>query len=358
MDLSALMPSFLQHVSLQEKILFTRHLSIMVKAGMSILTALQMLQKQTKSHKLAYILERVAKDVDNGQFLAASLAKFENTFGNLFINIIRVGEVSGNLSENLAYLSEELKKKGELRRKVIGALIYPMVILGATLGITGMLTIFIFPKILPIFASLNVDLPPTTKFLILVSNFMTQRGWLVLSIFLALSAGIFFLLRIKKVKFITHRLVIYIPVLGKMAQDVNMANFSRTLGMLLKSGVKIVEATNITADTLGNLVYQKELREVATSIQRGETISKQLGKNPRLFPAMSSNMIAVGESTGNLSDTLIYLSSFYESEVDETTKNLTNVLEPLLMVVMGLLVGFVAISIITPIYQVTQNIGR
>lgn len=338
--------------------MLSRHLAIMIKAGMPLLNSINLLQKQTKSKFLSKILADVSKDVSNGQFLSKSLEKYKNVFGELFINIIRVGETSGILPENLNYLSDELKKKSEIRRKVLGALIYPIIIVMATLGITLLLTVFIFPKILPVFASLKVNLPLSTKILIAASNLLTQNGLLIFGILIVLMIVFAVLLRIKRVKFYYHKLIHYLPLVGRMSRDVNIANFTRTLGLLLKSGVKIVEAVNITSDTLTNLVYKKELQLAASQIQKGESISKYLSARPALFPPMLVNMISVGENTGNLSETLIYLADFYTSEIDEITKNLSNVLEPALMVVMGALVGFVAISIITPIYEITQTVSR
>ena len=345
-------------VSLQEKILLTRNLAIMVRAGMPLLDSINLLQGQTKSKSLAKILSGVAADVSNGQFLSKSLDKYHNVFGDLFTNIIRIGETSGTLPENLNYLSDELKKKSELRKKVIGALIYPIVIVTATFGITLMMAIFIFPKITPVFASLHVDLPMSTKILIAVSDLLTKNGLSALGALAGLIIAFWGLLKIYKIKFYSHLALIYLPLVGQMSRDVNIANFTRTLGMLLKSGIKIVEAINITSDTLSNLVYREELKKLAAHTQKGESISKYLSNHPRLFPPMLVNMISVGENTGNLSETLLYLADFYAARVDDITKNLSTALEPILMVVMGLTVGFVAISVISPIYQVTQTMGR
>ncbi len=345
-------------VSLQEKIFFARHLSIIIKAGMPLMDALTMLKKQTESRSMEKILTQVIKDVSEGQFLSASLERYKNIFGDLFINMIRVGEASGVLPENLDFLSQELKKKREMRKKVVGALIYPAVILVATFGVIGTMAIMVFPKIFPVFATLNVELPMTTKILIKFSDALSQYTGTVASAFLVLIIAIWFLLRIKIVRYYSHRFLLRAPLVGGMITSVNMSNFSRTLGLLLKSGVKIVEAINITAATLNNLVYRKELKEVAESIQKGELISQHLTSRKSLFPKMATNMIAVGENTGNLSETLLYLSEFYESEVAEMTKNLSNTLEPVLMVFMGVAVGFVAISIIMPIYKITQTMGR
>ncbi|MDP2695864.1 MAG: type II secretion system F family protein [bacterium] len=345
-------------VSLQEKIIFAKHLAIMIKAGMPLLDAINMLQQQTRSRSMSKILESVVKDVSNGQFLSKSLEKYQSVFGDLFIQLIKVGETGGILSENLVYLADELKKKAELRRKVVGALIYPSIILLATLGIAGFLTIYIFPKIIPVFSSLKAELPITTKILISISNLLTQHGGLAMLALLIIVIVIWFLLKVRTIRFYWHRVLLSLPIVGKIARSVNMANFSRALGLLLKSDVKIVNAINITAGTLSNLVYRDELAKSSSNIEKGEYISKYLMTRGDLFPIMFANMIAVGERTGNLSETLLYLAEFYENSVDDLTKNLSNVLEPVLMVAMGVIVGFVAISIITPIYGVTQTLSR
>lgn len=345
-------------VSLQEKVLFARHLAIMARSGLPLLDSLNMLKKQSRSRAMKKILERLSGDINNGQFLADSLEQFKSIFGPLFIDIIRVGEASGILSENLNYLAEELKKKQELRRKVIGAMIYPAVVLVATFGITGLLTVFIFPKILPVFASFNVNLPFSTRLLIKISNLMTHYGgWVTLGLFLMVIA-FWLALKMPAIRFFYHRLVLHAPIFGKLVKAVNLSNFCRTLGLTLKSGVQAVQAISITAGTLTNLVYKKELQTMGEDLARGESICKYLGEHEYIFPPMVGQMVSVGENTGNLSETLLYLAEFYEAEVNDFTKNLSNVLEPLLMVIMGVIVGFVAISIITPIYEVTNTLRQ
>lgn len=328
----------------------------MTKAGMPILDSLRLFQKQAKSKSMKKILKQISKDIANGQFLSTSMERYANIFGDFTVNIIRVGEASGILYENLNYLAEELKKKQELKRKVVGALIYPIIIVIATFSIAGFLTVYIFPKILPIFKSLNVDLPITTKILIGVSDFLVAYGvYVVAGIATSVILG-WLILKISKIRLLTHRLLTYIPVFGNISQSYNMANFCRTLGLLLKSDIKVVEAVSITANTLTNLVYRNELKEMSREIAKGEEISKHLEKKSHLFPPMLSQLIAIGETTGNLSETLLYLSEFYENKVDEIAKNLSTTLEPVLMLVMGAIVAFIALSIITPIYEVTQGL--
>lgn len=350
------MSNIFLRVPLQEQVLFAKHLAIMVKTGMPILDSLQLLKKQTKSRALKKILDYIISEVSNGQFLSTALDKYRRIFGDLFVNIVRVGEASGILFENLNYLATELKKRQALKKKIRGAMIYPMVILAATIGVAGLLTMYIFPKILPIFQSMKIALPLTTRILIAVSAFMINYGHFVIIGIIAFIIGFIFLLRLRAIKYVFHRLIIVLPVVGTISKNYNMANFCRTFGLLLKSDVKVVEAISITANTLTNLVYRKKLEEVAVQITKGEEISKQLDKNSKTFPTMVSQMIAIGEATGNLSETLAYLADYYETEVDETTKNLSTILEPVLMIFMGIIVGFIALSIVGPIYQVSQGL--
>ena len=349
--------SFFLRVSTQNQIILVKHLAVMVKSGMPILNSLTMIQKQTKSKSLFKILQQLIIDVDNGQFLSASLDQFNSVFGDLFINIIRVGEASGTLVENLNFLAGELEKKQELKRKVKGALIYPIIVLTATIGIVGLLVFFVFPKILPRFQDMKFQLPLTTRILINVNNFILANWHFIILAVFVFAIATWLLLKIKIMKYYYHFFLLKVPLVGTMIQNVNMANFTRSFGVLLKSGVKIVESLSITSGALSNLVYRKELTKAADEITKGEQISKYFFKKEKFFPIMLAQMIEVGENTGNLSETLFYLAEFYEAEVDAITKNLASVLEPILLLIMGVIVGFVALSIIMPIYSLTQSLS-
>src|SRR3989344_1031568 len=345
-------------VPLSEKILFTKHLSMMVKSGMTEVESLRLLRRQVKSRSFKIILDELIADVENGQFISVSLLPFQRVFGELFVNIVKLGETSGTLSEKLEFLTEEMKKNQELRSKVRSAMIYPVIVLIATLGITGVLIFFVLPKILPIFANLGVKLPISTRILIGTANLFYNYYLYIFLGVLVLIIALFFSLRINKVRYIYHRIMLALPFVKRISIGYNMANMTRSLGILLKSGVRIVEAVQTTSNIVANLVYRKALRQVAESVRRGEPLYEYLERNPKIFPSTLSRMIEVGEKTGNLDENLKYLAEFYENEVNETAKNLSTVLEPMLLVIMGALVGFVAISIITPIYEVTQTIGR
>jgi len=346
-------------LSIKDQAAFAQRLAFLIKADVPILESLNMIRKQTKSSARTKLLSGVIKDVTSGQYLSASLAKYQNTFGPFAINLIKVGEEGGILDQNLEHLAEELKKRHELKRKIMGAMIYPAFITLATLGVTSMITIFIFPKLMPIFQSVGASLPITTRALIFMSNFLLHYG--VFMILGLIAAGIGFMFLYKKVtpvNLTVNRLMLAVPIFGHLFQCYHMANLCRTMGLLLEGHVGIISAANITADATVNKLYKREIYRLGEEISRGRKIASYLETRTGLFPEIVPQMISIGETAGNLSKTLMYLSDHYESEVSDITKNLSNSLEPVLLVVMGIVVGFVAVSVITPIYELTANIHK
>ena len=342
--------------SQKEQILFAKRLGFLMKAGVPILESLVLIKKQVKSKKAGKIFQQIILDVSGGQFLSGSLAKLHGTFGDFAVNIIKVGEQSGILSQNLNYLADELRKKQQMKRKILGALFYPVFIVAATLVLTLVLTIFVFPKVLPIFSGVNLDLPISTKILIFASGFLIKFGWQILLILISGVAAIIFLMKRPKFKTAVQFLVLKIPLVGSISQNYYLSNFCRTLGLLLKGDCRLDAAIKTTAKATENLVYRGEFEKLTEFVDKGGRISEYLENRSKLFPDMLSHMVAIGETAGNLSETFLYLADLYEGEVDEITKNLSGLIEPVLMVFMGLLVGFVAVSIITPIYAVTQKL--
>ena len=349
---------FLIRFALQERILLAKRLSMILRSGLPIMEGLHILKEETKSRSATFIYHSLITDVSSGQTLSTGLQKFERHFGTFAVNIIRVGEASGTLHENLEYLADELKKKQTLRRKVVSALVYPAVIVFATVGITVMLTVYIFPKLLPIFAGLNATLPITTRALIAISAFLGAWGWWLLVGIVLFGIGFYILMRrIPLFHYGADICLMRIPLFGTLSRSYNLANTCRTTAVLLKSAVPVVQALELVAASTKNLAYRKALTGAREGILKGQRLSVQLKENPRLFPSLMTQMIAVGETTGNLVGTLHYLSDMYEEEIGDLTKNLTTLLEPALMVVMGLIVGFIAVSIITPIYSITQSLN-
>lgn len=318
-----------------------------------------MLQKQTRSKRRHAIYDSVISDVESGKNLSSSLAKFSHIFGDFIINIVRAGEHGGILHQNLNYLAEELQKRHELKQKVVGSLIYPLFIMLATFLVAGLLVLFIFPKIIPIFKSLNFGLPLSTKILLAVSNFFIAHS---LYIFLGVIVlAIAFFIMMKKsitVRRIMSRAVLRIPIIGKIIQLYYITNFCRTLGLLLKSGIRIVEGLSIIAQSTGNVSYREASHSLSKNISTGRKLSLGLEDHKHLFSDVTPQMVAIGEISGNMAETLLYLADMHEHELEDLTKNLSNSIEPVLMIIMGLVVGFIAISVITPIYGITQNLSR
>lgn len=343
--------------SIKEQTMFAKRLSFLIKAGVPLLDSLYLIRNQTRGKGKVKIFDAVINDVSCGQYLSTGLGKFRNHFGDFTVNLIRIGELSGILSENLMYLADELAKKHALQRKVRGALIYPIFITITTLGVTGLLTVFIFPKIMPVFVSLNITLPFTTRVLLALSTFLQSWGIHVLVLALILGACFAYVrARWYWLHRSTDRMLLVVPVVGEIARAYNVSNFCRTLGILLRSGVQVTEALEITASVTKNYVYREAYTLLAVEVMKGETIAKHIPVGTTVFPDLLSHMIAIGEKSGTLTETLGYLSDLYETEVDEQTKNLSNTIEPILLVIMGLIVGLIAVSVITPIYDITKNL--
>jgi type IV pilus assembly protein PilC len=340
---------FLSGVAVQDKINFARHLSIV--------KGLEMIQRQTSSRGLVKIIGQMITDVTNGQFLAASLERFPNVFDGFFINIVRVGETSGTLAQNLLYLAEELKKAYDLKSKIRSAMIYPIIIMIATVVLVSFLVFFAFPKILPLFASLSVELPLPTKILITVSSFFIANGLSVLVGVILFFVALRALFLVGPIRFLFHKILFYIPIFGTLTVQINVANLTRTLAVLLRGGIKIVEAATITSSTFENLVYRRALIAAAEDVKKGEQLAHYLMQDKKIFPMLFSGLVEIGENTGNLEDNLTYLADYYRDEAETSIRNLTSLIEPLLLLSMGMIVGFVAISIITPIYKITQGVG-
>ncbi len=346
-----------EHISLQDKINFARHLSLVIKAGLPIYEGLKIIQTQAESPILKKVVADLIEDVNNGKFLADGLERYNHLFGGFFINIVRVGETSGTLAKNLLYLAEELKRSKELESKVRSAMVYPLVILIATISVAGFLTFYVFPKLIPVFASLNVQLPITTRIMLGTLHFVQSYGiYLLIGIILFIVALRLAIKNVAAIKYGFDRMLLTFPVVSQLIVGVNMVNFTRVLGLLLKSGVKIVEALKITAATFNNSVYRRVILLANEEITKGGQMGAYLSNKKKLFPALVSGMILIGEGTGNLEENLEYLSEYYDGEVDTKLHALTSLIEPVMLLFMGLLVGFVALSIITPIYSISQGI--
>ncbi|MFA5051937.1 MAG: type II secretion system F family protein [Patescibacteria group bacterium] len=344
-------------VSYIERVTFCRHLSIMLKAGLSIIESLNVISEQTTNKKFQRVISGVIKNVTNGKNLASSLSAYPRVFSGLILGMVKVGEASGTLEKNLDYAASELEKDFELRRKVQAAMLYPVIVLSATVVLGIGLSIFILPKLVVMFRSFNVELPVITQIFLGISNFLVSYG---IALVVAVVASIIawrLMTRWPPTQPFFHRLYLSAPIFKTIVANVNTARMLRMLSILLKSGVPIIESLEITSESMGNVIYRQMLLRAIDAVQRGQTLTAVLS-DQRYIPKMANRMIDVGERTGKLDETLAYLSGYYESEVDNATKNLTSVIEPILLIVIGVVLGFLAVAIISPIYRFTGSIQR
>jgi type IV pilus assembly protein PilC len=347
---------FLNRVSLSEKILLTRNLAGMLQAGLSLTRALAVLEKQSKNAYLKGILSSIIDDINKGNTLSDGMKKFPKVFSSIFISMVHAGEESGGLPQALADVGLNLKKSYDLNKKIKSAMMYPSIIMGAIVLIGVLMMIYVVPTLTKVFKDLKADLPASTKFIIWLSDSISQHILLFILIVLSLVAFGYFLSKFKKVQRAFDFTILRLPILSTLIKEMNSARTARTLSSLLSSGVDLSRALSITQDVVQNSYYKDVIQGAIVSIEKGAPLSESFKNNPHLYPVMVGEMIEVGEETGKLSSMLLEIATFYESEVDNKTKDLSTIIEPVLMVFIGGAVGFFAISMISPMYTVMDQI--
>lgn len=329
----------------------------MLKSGIPISEVVETLSTQAKSGTFKKVLAQIAEDVSRGRSLEKALGKYPQVFNSFYLSLIQVGEKSGTLEESLLYLVEQMKKEQDLRSKVRSAMLYPAIVLAATGGIGFALAFFVLPQIVELFESLDVELPLSTTVLIFVARIIRDWGLIIIPGLIGLVVLLILVLRTPQIKPHWHRLLLRLPVLGALLRNISLATLMRNLGIMLKSGLPITSALGTAAEIEENLVYKRNLMKVTEEVKRGKSIEAAiLEKKLEEFPTFAVRMIGVGEKSGNLEENLAYLGEYFENEVDTTTGNLATILEPILLIFIGGVVAFVALSIIGPIYQVTGSI--
>lgn len=343
-------------ISLAEKMIFCRHLAVMIGAGFPLVAGLDILAKQTGSAKFGKILSEVAENIRRGKSFADSLRAYPDAFSGLFVNMVAVGETAGNLEQTLKLLAVQMKKDYDLRSKVRGAMVYPGVILTAMISIGILMMIYVVPSLTQTFEELNVDLPASTKFVIFVSKVLTNYYLYAVGGLLVFAYLSYLFLKSRQGKQILSDVFIYTPLFGPLVKKINSARFARVFSSLLAAGIPLLKSLEITSGVLTNVRYAESMKITLGRVQKGENLSKILAEFPVLYPLMVTQMILVGEQTGTLSEILERLADFYEDEVSETTKNLSTIIEPVLMVIIGAVVGFFAVSMIQPMYSMMGGI--
>lgn len=348
----------LSKVSLKDKLFFTKNLQVMIASGVSLPKALKILSLQTKNKKFREVLSEIRKKLIKGENFSQCLSYYPDIFSELFINMIKVGEETGNLEGVLENLSAYMERDYELRSRVKGAMLYPLVILVAMAGIGILMLIFVVPKLSETFETLGVPLPFTTRLVFSLGNFLLNY-WYSLAIFII--PVIYFILFRKKKKRSKSldKLLLKVPIISNILREINTAYTARTLSALISSGVPLVLSLKITSKVVDNSYFREVIDKSAERVQKGEKLSEAIGelnKEMNLYPLVFIQMLQVGEETGETSEILKKLAEFFEREVENTTKNLSSIIEPILILMIGGAVGFFAVSIIQPIYSIMGSI--
>ncbi len=348
--------SIFEGISTGELVILTKNLGGMLKAGLSLSRAISVLEKQTKNKKLVKVLGSLQNEINAGGTLSSGLAKYPKIFSKLFVSMTRAGEESGNLVGTLNEIGQNLEKSDSLRKKVKGALVYPMVIISVMVIVGILMFIFIVPTLAKTFTDLGVKLPRSTQIVLGISKFLSEHTILSFAILFGFAFGLFFFFRAKFLAKYLDYIVIRLPAIGTMAKELNTARTARTMASLLNSGVPITRSIEITEDVVQNIYYKQVLKQALVLVEKGVPFSKVFSDNTKLYPIMMAEMMQVGEETGKLADMLQQIAEFYEIEIDNKTKSLSTIIEPVLMILVGAGVGVFAVSMITPLYSVLNDL--
>lgn len=348
--------AILGRVSFHEKILFARNLGSMLTAGLSLTRSLNVIVKQTKNKAFQDVANSIITEIGRGQSFAQALAVHPKIFSSLFVSMVKAGESSGSLPDSLKVVAKQMEQSYLLKKKIRGAMMYPGIILSIMVIIGILMLMYVVPTLTGTFKELNVDLPSSTQFILTMSNFLTNNTLIFLLIVIAIVLLGVFIARTKGGKRAFDWTILRLPVIGGITKETNSARTARTLSSLLSAGVSVVEALGITAEVTQNSYYRGVLEHSGEAIQKGIPISAVFSENEKLYPVFVAEMTSVGEETGQLAPMLLEVATYYEIEVEQKTKDMSTIIEPFLMVIIGAAVGFFAISMISPMYSLVDTI--
>lgn len=340
-----------------EKILLARNLGAMLSAGLPLMRALSVIERQSKNVKLAHTVSEIANDVRRGDNLNTSLAKYPTIFSAVFIAMVRAGEEGGDLTGALSTVADQMERIHDLRKKIRGALIYPSIVLVAMLGIAFLMLTQVVPTLGQTFADMNVTLPLSTRIVVATGTILQAYTLYALAGLALLIGGVYALLRTRKGKRASEFVFLHTPVIGTLVREANAARTARTLASLLSAGVDVLTSLTIATEVVQNSYFREVINAAREEVGAGATLSTAFAAREDLYPAFVGEMMSVGEETGATADMLKRLALYYEAEVDRKTKDMSTIIEPILMLLIGAGVGFFAVSMITPIYQISQNIN-
>lgn len=353
---SALNLPFFQRISSTDKVLLARHLSVMLRAGLGMGDMLNILIVDAENPAMRRILEQAKYNLERGQQLSTTFSAYPQYFTPVFVGLVKAGEMSGNLEQTMERLSTQMQRENELVRRTLSIMIYPAILLIASVILVTFLLTFVVPKIANAFLQVGVPLPFLTRVFIGMSNIMTSSPIIAIGFPLSMFALMYLAVGTQFGHRFFGEIFWKIPLTRKLVKKLTLARFSRTLGTLLQSGLTMLESLEITANAIGNIRYRRSLLRLMNDIKKGLPLTETFRQAPELYPHMLTSMMAVGEKAGNLEDMLITVGDFYEEDADRVLKNLVTLLEPLLLLLMGLIVGSIALSILLPIYQLVGSL--
>ena len=347
--------SFLERVSGKDLMIFTRQFATLLSAKIPLSESLRTLEKQTKHPILKNTAFEIISDVDAGLSLSQSLGKYSNIFSPFYVNLIRSAEITGRMEEAANYLADYLEKEVAITGKVKNALIYPAVVVLLFLVVVGVMAAVVLPQIEPIFLEAGVNIPTYTKVILVFGKFIAAWWWATILVLLGAFILIADYFRTPEGRGVMDEIILRTPIFGSILKQLYVARFAESVSILIKGGIPISQTLEISSVTVGSTIYRDLLHQVAEDVRRGELLSQSLGKNEEFFPPLVAQMVAIGESTGRLEELLGRISSFYTREVDSLLGNLVELIQPALMLVIGVLVGGLFASILVPIYNLAQS---
>ncbi len=345
-----------RRVSLLERLTFIKNLSVTLKAGLPVSRALKIVVQQFPNAYFRKVVEDLSHNVEAGKSLSESMAAYPKVFSPIVVNMVKVGESSGDLENTLDYLAKQISRDYDLLRRTKGAMTYPAVVLLALLVIGYLMFAFVLPKLTATFEEFQTELPLLTRLIITVVNIVSHYSIVILVLGIGLLTGLWMLRTTHRMMMIVDRLNLNLPVIKNVVKKLNLARFTIIFAGLLRSGMSIVEALAITSDTMTNIYYRQALADASEKVKIGVDLVGVLNNYPKLFTPMVTQMIQVGEETGTMEKSLEQVATFYEAEIDDTVKNLSSIIEPLLVIIIGAIVGVLAVGLIMPIYNIGQNI--
>ncbi len=344
----------MQKVSFSDIVNFTRQLSTMVTSGLSIPDSLGILKTQSPNPQLAQVLGEIERNIVGGGNLGDALSKYPQYFSNIYISLVRAGEASGQLDKVLVQLADSLEGQREFRNKVVGALIYPAIIVVGMIAVVIIMMIVVMPRLTDLYKDFGIELPWSTKLLIGLSNFILYKWWIMIILLGGVSLGFARWKKTESGQYLLDSLVLKLPIFGVLQQKLILVEFTRTLSMLIGSGIHILDALRILKGSLNNILFQNAIEDIAKKVEKGFPLGDMFAAHKE-FPPIVSQMVKVGEETGKLDDTLLKISKYFQMETEGMVKGLTTAIEPIIMVVLGVGIGFIVISVITPIYNLTSQ---